>query len=740
MLSPDLPIAKLEEDGLNRGSFAESLAKTLVQYSFPSSLTIGLYGEWGSGKTSLLNMVFENVERIDDGVVVLRFNPWLCSDPKQLVTQFFKQMATAIKLKKRAADKAWELIDQYADILGATSVIPVAGEIVAAFTKVLTKKAEEETKERTNDLQESKNQIIKKLKDEKIKIIVSIDDIDRLSEEEIVAVFQLVKSLADFPNTIYVLAFDYDVVVRALGKVQHGDGKEYLEKIVQVPFEIPAPNIDDIHEALFSKLNGILGDIPEEDWDKETWGELFQQGIKNYIKSIRDVIRYTNVFSLKYELLKNETSAADLLGLTCLQVFEPTVYSKLPSYKDILCGERRSFSHERQKEAEEKVERAINRIAPDDGSVTDLEVTKNILGTLFPGIKTNKGWSYGVGRGYSRRDSLIRNSIAAPECFDRYFALTLENGAIPTATVRRMVFESSESELAEETMQIYREGKIVRLLEAIEAYAGAGDGRIIDAKRAAIIIKVLSCNWSSFEVEDEGFFAVPFAWRLLCCVDPLLKSMDSKARASLMCSIFENEKVQVSTVALLLQDFENQLGRCAENARESADAVLPLDEVQKLEAIFKERAVKAIDSKVVLRQYHGLRFLWLLGQIDPETAADKKKSMVTDDVSLVKIIDECTSRGSVAMRIVAKTRTVDRDRLSEFVDLGEAYRRVKKFATKNQFFDLPQDEQMSAIAFILIVERGPVESSLKDCIAEDAIIRVLDQMKSKIEIEDTQRD
>lgn len=740
MLSSDLPIAKLEEDELNRGSFAESLAKTLVQYSFPSSLTIGLYGEWGSGKTSLLNMVFENVEQIDDGVVVLRFNPWLCSDSKQLVTQFFKQMATAIKLKNKKAEKVWELIDQYADVFDATSLIPVVGGGIAAFFRAIAKKAGQKVEKRTKDLQESKDQIIEKLKDEKMKIIVSIDDIDRLSEEEIVAVFQLVKSLADFPNTIYVLAFDYDVVVRALGKVQHGDGKEYLEKIVQVPFEIPAPNIDDIHEALFSKLNGILGDIPEEDWDKETWGELFQQGIKNYIRSIRDVIRYTNVFSLKYELLKNETSAADLLGLTCLQVFEPTVYSKLPSYKDILCGERRSFSHERQKEAEEKVERAINRIAPDDGSVTDLEATKNILGTLFPGIKTNMGWSYGVGRGYSRRDSLIRNSIAAPECFDRYFALTLENGAIPTATVRRMVFESSESELAEETMQIYREGKIVRLLEAIEAYAGAGDGRIIDAKRAAIIIKVLSCNWSSFEVEDEGFFAVPFAWRLLYCVDSLLKSMDSKARASLMCSIFENEKVQVSTVALLLQDFENQLGRYAENARESADAVLPLDAVLKLEAIFKERAVKAIDSKVVLRQYHGLRFLWLLEQIAPETAADKKKSMVTDDVSLVKIIDECTSLGSVAVRIVAKTRTVDRDRLSEFVDLGEAYQRVKKFATENQFFDLPRDEQMSAVAFILIVERGPVESSLKDCIAEDAIMKALDQMGSKIETDDTKRD
>ena len=294
MLSSDLPIAKLEEDELNRGSFAESLAKTLVQYSFPSSLTIGLYGEWGSGKTSLLNMVFENVEQIDDGVVVLRFNPWLCSDSKQLVTQFFKQMATAIKLKNKKAEKVWELIDQYADVFDATSLIPVVGGGIAAFFRAIAKKAGQKVEKRTKDLQESKDQIIEKLKDEKMKIIVSIDDIDRLSEEEIVAVFQLVKSLADFPNTIYVLAFDYDVVVRALGKVQHGDGKEYLEKIVQVPFEIPAPNIDDIHEALFSKLNGILGDIPEEDWDKETWGELFQQGIKNYIRSIRDVIRYTN--------------------------------------------------------------------------------------------------------------------------------------------------------------------------------------------------------------------------------------------------------------------------------------------------------------------------------------------------------------------------------------------------------------------------------------------------------------
>lgn len=112
MLNPDLPITKNSEDILNRSTFANSLAKTLLQYSFSSSLTIGLYGEWGSGKTSLLNMVLETVESKDSNTVILRFNPWLCSNSKQLITQFFKQLSAAIKLKKPKNETAWELIDQ----------------------------------------------------------------------------------------------------------------------------------------------------------------------------------------------------------------------------------------------------------------------------------------------------------------------------------------------------------------------------------------------------------------------------------------------------------------------------------------------------------------------------------------------------------------------------------------------------------------------------------------------------
>ena len=673
IISADLPIKKLSEDKLNRAAFAQSLAKTISQYSLTSSFTIGLYGEWGSGKTSLVNMILESLADINNDIVILQFNPWLCSDSKQLITQFFKQMATAIKLKKTASEKAWKLVDQYADLFDAASIIPVVGSILSIFGKTLVKEANEKVKRRSADLQESKNQIIKKLKEENVKIVVSIDDIDRLSDEEIVVTFQLVKALADFPNTVYILAFDYDVVVHALGNVQHGNGKEYLEKIVQVPFEIPAPNIETIHDTLFSKLNSILGDIPEECWSKATWAELFQFGLRKYIKSIRDVVRYTNVFTLKYELLKEEIDPVDLLGLTALQVFEPSAYSKLPMYKDVLCGDGYRYSIQRQKEEEKRVRDTVSLLLPNTETSTNLEAARNILAILFPRTKAATDNSYFYGRTYSQREFFINNNIAAPECFDRYFALTLENTAIPTATIKKLIFQLSETELNNAIVHLYEEGKVIRLLEEIEAYANNRYSLSVPPERASMLITALARNWSLFEVEDRGPLSIPFSWRLLLCVDPLLKIINLQARFSYIHTLFNDESVQPSTLALLLHDFETQHGRFTkkEEASNRNDALFTLDEVLSLESIFEKRSMAALDSGAALNQNYGLTFLWMLEQLAPEQAASKEKSLVSDDISLVKVISCGVSKGTISTQIVTKIRVLDRQKINKFIDIDE---------------------------------------------------------------------
>lgn len=293
--------------------------------------------------------------------------------------------------------------------------------------------------------------------------------------------------------------------------------------------------------------------------------------------------------------------------------------------------------------------------------------------------------SYSIGRNYSHRDFMINNNLAAPECFDRYFALALENDAIPTNIIKRLIYQSSEDEFTQNMIQLYQEGKIIRLLEEIAAYAKQEYSSVIPKERASLIITALTRNWSSFEVDDRGFFSVPFSWRLLFCVDPLLKAMDSITRFSCIHSVFKNEDVQPSTLALLLKDFETQLGRFTNDASVRDDALFSLQEVLELETIFKSRAVEAIDSGNALKQHRGLNFLWMLGNIDAELAKEIKESLISDDISLVKVISYCTSRGTVETKIVEKMRDVNRQTIGEFIDVDEAYRRIKKFVFTNQF-------------------------------------------------------
>lgn len=111
--------------------------------------------------SSLLNMVIEQVEHCSTDAVILRFNPWLCSDPKQLITQFFKQLASAIKIKKPAADTMCELVDQYADLFDAASLIPYAGTAIAAAGKVFANKARNRMNRKSNDMQGQKDEIIR---------------------------------------------------------------------------------------------------------------------------------------------------------------------------------------------------------------------------------------------------------------------------------------------------------------------------------------------------------------------------------------------------------------------------------------------------------------------------------------------------------------------------------------------------------------------------------------------------
>lgn len=726
MISPDLPIRNVSEDKLNRGSFASSLASAIMEYSSSSSFTIGLYGEWGSGKTSLINMVLDDIEKRTDKTIILRFNPWLCSETNQLISQFFKQLASALKEYedkdgKRhwiTKDSAWQLLDEYADYWNITSAIPVVGAAVAALGNAFTK----QIKNRNSDLQKRKNEIVDKLKEIGVRIIVSIDDIDRLSENEIIAVFQLVKSLADFPNTVYFLSFDYNVVISALAKVQNGDGKEYLEKVIQVPFEIPAPDMDDIHRFLFAKLDGILGDIPEEKWDTSAWSSLFLHGMKRYIRSIRDVIRFINVFSLKYDMVKNEVDPVDLLGITCLQVFEPIVYSRLPHHKGTLCGGLGAYSSENQKQKEKEIQAMFGLLTSDNQGICNVDALKQVMVILFPRLSEALHVITGSGRYYDHRSYLIRHRISVSDCFDRYFSLRLEQKSIPNESLEKYMFEASLDDLLGFIDMMTNEGKASGFISAVDAYAyQKASSESITADRSKILIEAIMIKWNSLQDDDEGFLSVPFTWRLLLCLEALYDRIPKSERHSHLTSLFENHSIHLSTIALLLTELEKQHGRFTDKEVQEQEAIVTIEELEQLEKTFVDRAKDTLNSDIPIDSEYDLSFMRMLSKLDQEYVQCMQKKIVTDNSALVAVISYCTEHGKYASQKTGKTWKMNMERLSAFISPDEAYDRMESFSKATEFATLSEEKRMDVIAFLLYKKNDIKNDDTFDFVTEEPI-------------------
>lgn len=159
-----------------------------------------------------------------------------------------------------------------------------------------------------------------------------LDDIDRLSSDELQSILKLVRVTGNFPNIIYLLSFDKDRVIKTLNDSTM-DGEAYLEKIIQIPFDIPKVSRELLEKHLFSSLNDILGDVK---FDSYRWSQAYLDIIKPTIKNIRDVRRYIASLSYTYTQIGNFINPIDLLVIETIRVFHPKTFQKIFSLRDYL--------------------------------------------------------------------------------------------------------------------------------------------------------------------------------------------------------------------------------------------------------------------------------------------------------------------------------------------------------------------------------------------------------------------
>jgi predicted KAP-like P-loop ATPase len=201
--SSDSPVSLKEEDRFSRWSFAERVAQVISRRSDPGCITIGLYGVWGDGKTSVLNFI-EQVLKHEEHVICTKFNPWRFTTEEALLGGFFLNIADALDSELvTTGDKLKDFLKKVVPSIGAALGVQGVGDSIASFIS-------------GPDIDILKSRVECELEAAKKRVLIVIDDVDRLENTEIQALFKLIKLTADFRYTTYILAFDKDIVATSL--------------------------------------------------------------------------------------------------------------------------------------------------------------------------------------------------------------------------------------------------------------------------------------------------------------------------------------------------------------------------------------------------------------------------------------------------------------------------------------------------------------------------------------------
>jgi len=206
--SADKPINTVQEDRFQRFNFSKRIADTITHRKSSDSIVLGLFGEWGSGKSSILNLINNELSKESDSILLLEFNPWMYNHEENLLLSFFKKIADV--LGKNPITKT-ETFGAYLEAFGG--VFKSIGFDNAKIGMAL----------KSIDLEEFKNRINGFLTMSSKKLVIIIDDIDRLDKQELSTLFKLIKLNADFTNTTYILSFDEVMVSSAIG-TKFGEG------------------------------------------------------------------------------------------------------------------------------------------------------------------------------------------------------------------------------------------------------------------------------------------------------------------------------------------------------------------------------------------------------------------------------------------------------------------------------------------------------------------------------------
>lgn len=543
----DTPQTDPELDGFKRLPFAQRVAKAIASRNDPDSIVIGIYGAWGEGKTTLLHFIDKELKK-NEHIIPVWFNPWRFEDEIQLLRSFFKTLADAINkslLSKKQQVGEW-LKEYGAGLLGILS-LKVSDPATGSQAELSLRDAAKEIGSTLSsvELDELRNRIGKLLQEEQKRIVILMDDIDRLDKTEIQAVFKLIKLSADFANTVYVLGFDEEIVSSSLAEKyatgKKKEGRRFLEKIVQVPLYIPKADSAALRELVFNGVTQALEGARIELTEKQQ--SAFVQHFEYFrprLQTPRIAKRYINASSFALPIFKGEINPIDVLLLEGIRVFYPKVFVSIRDNFDVFVGARWDSlkdRHEIAKRNEPIIADSLKEL-----TAIEKEAARALLGALFPRTQV-KPFPYREDDDYQR--------VSAREYLRRFFSYAIPEDDVSDIEIDELIESAKNADTEILVMAI----KEIIGAKGADAFIGKLQIRAkrLSADTSAALAPAVARFGDAFSRPKKEFIIFTVYYQAAKTVFTLLENIPESERFTVAKSVLESAEPLTFAVECLRQ-------------------------------------------------------------------------------------------------------------------------------------------------------------------------------------------
>lgn len=724
---PDRPISPSNKtDRLGFQTVAKKLASSLLTQATSQGLVMSIEGAWGSGKSSLVNLLAtEIIKDQKHSPEVVRFEPWLVGDRDGMLAELMSNLASAVERIKVQEEKrgrnlgkeAEKIVKNFRTYASKASryAAPIAslaghvgvpgGELTAKSLKSISEVID---KFDLKPLPQAKRELVDGLHKLGRRIVVIIDDLDRLEPRESAEIIRLIKAVADFPNIIYVLCYDQNILSNSLkSAIAINDGTSFLEKIVQVRFKVPLPEAFDLRRWVFDECIEFYYYTTGEHLPRNVF-DRFQSVCDiegSLIKTPRHVVRVINAIKLYWPPISGKVDYADLVWLQMVRIENEDFYSWIEKYLVEYAAISDGASIHESDRIEFSKRLMSHVVSGNVGSARSIWTIKEFI----PGIKMgfdvdDKERLFNTTDDSEREEFENDRRLGSPMHSRYYFSFDKPAGSLDDNTIHNFIASAVDGgELAVLVRKLIRSkrpqggNKFDLLLDRLNRM---DETRLPGGAVPSILMALANCMDEAGDV-PVGAFGVRWTWRSAKKLfKRLFKKLPPDQRDPMVREIFGSGEAIGWLMSELVRDQTFAHGRYGDRPVPEEDRLFSAGELDDAIGQILKR-FKSADRQRIIDAPDLLSVMYGWNQAGDEAGVREwVTEQQADDAKFLKLLSGCrgwraTDKGT--------DYPLNRRDLSHFLDFDQALGRLKAIS---EDAEKPEKERLLASELLKAAEIG----------------------------------